>query len=182
MKRWLKKNRTRDYIKTKFRDFDKNYFALPAQDLTILAGRSSIGKSMLALQIVLHVARQNKDVIFFSLEMSNNENSKKLIASCSAINVTKLNDKKQYGNEIDTFRTNKNELPDIPLFFDDNAKRGRNYIRKTIRKFKRQHKKVDLIILDHLQISSDRFQNKNTVEELGNITLDFKNIAKQYDC
>lgn len=171
-----------NFIKTNFCDFDNNFGGLPRSSLIILAGRPSMGKTTLALQFALNVAKQNKKVLFFSQEMSNNENSDKIISNLNKINSTRIRDKKLNNQAIKSI-LEKQEYDVLNNFFiDDKAKIDSEYIKKTIKHFKRKYGNIDLIIVDHLQITGDSRKSKNKIELLGNITEDFKNIAKQEQC
>lgn len=171
-----------DLIKTNFVDFDYSFGGIPKQALTILAGRPSMGKSTLALNIALNVAKQNKKVLFFSQEMSNNENTDKILANFSQINSTRIRDKRLTIEDIQLMIKKQDKSILNNLFIDDKAKVNRDYIKRTIKRFKRKHGSPDLIIVDHLQIAGDSQRAKNKIEELGNITADFKNLAKKENC
>lgn len=171
-----------NYIKTDILDFDREFTGIPRSQLTILGGRSSMGKSTFALQIALNVAKQNKNVLFFSQEMGLRENADKIIANLNQINSVKVRDSHLATNEITKIKDTCKKFVNCKLFIVEKQGVDSNYINKTIKRFQRKVGKVDLIIVDHLQMAKDSQKNRTRIEELGNITLDFKEIAKKYDC
>ena len=171
-----------NYLKTDIIDFDREFTGIPRAQLTILGGRSSMGKSTLALQIALNVARQEKNVLFFSQEMGLRENADKIIANLNQINSVKVRDSQLTSEELEKVKNSCQSASNYRLFIVEKQGIDSNYITKTIKRFQRKIGKVDLIIVDHLQMTKDSQKSRNRIEELGNITLDFKEIAKKYNC
>ena len=178
----IKDKEQTNYIKTDIIDFDREFTGIPRAQLTILGGRSSMGKSTLALQIALNVAKQGKNVLFFSQEMGLRENADKIIANLNKINSVKVRDSHLSNEELEKIKKNCELSSDYRLFIVEKQGIDNNYITKTIKRFQRKIGKVDLIIVDHLQMTRDSQKSRNRIEELGNITLDFKEIAKKYNC
>ncbi len=170
-----------NYIKTDILDFDREFTGIPRTQLTILGGRSSMGKSTFALQIALNVAK-TKNVLFFSQEMGLRENADKIIANLNQINSVSVRDSHLSTNEIAKIKEVCEATTNLKLFIVEKQGIDSNYINKTVKRFQRKVGNVDLIIVDHLQMTKDSQKNRNRIEELGNITLDFKEIAKKYNC
>jgi replicative DNA helicase len=181
----LSKNNKNDcFLETGFNNFDRSLIGLPRKNLIILAGRPSMGKSTLALQMGLNIASMAKNVLYFSQEMSNTENINKVFANLSGIDSRHFTYATQTEDEIQNLSNlcNENNLVNYNFFLDDTPKVDINYIQKTFRKLKRKIGSVDLVILDHLQITEDVKKNFSKVDKYGNITADLKALAKNNNC
>lgn len=170
-----------NYLKTDFIDFDRKFAGIPKSQLTILGGCSSMGKSTLAIQIGLNIS-QNENVLFFSQEMGLEENADKILANINKINSIKFRDSHLSEQDINKILSNAPIYDRKKLFIIEKQNIDSNYIIKTCKRFERKVGKVGLIIVDHLQNTADSRKSRSRVEELGNITLDFKEIAKKYKC
>lgn len=169
-----------NYLKTGLLGFDKRFTGIPRGQLTLLASRPSLGKTTTALQIALNVSK-NYNVLFFSLEMGLKENADKILANVNLLNSIKFRDSILNNNELEKV---KNDLKNIKnnLYIVEKTNIDCDYIDKTIKRFEKIYGKVDLVICDHLQIMKDKRKSFSRLEELGNITLDCKEIAKKNDC
>jgi replicative DNA helicase len=171
-------------IKTGFEAFDKHFYGLAKKNLIILGGRPSMGKSTLALQIALNVAKQGKTVLYFSQEMTNTENINKILANRSGIDSRYFT----YGIPNDetlekTARIIVNAgIGNYKLYLDDKAKIDINYITRIYNRLKLRVTTIDLIIVDHLQITEDIKKNFSKIDKYGNITTDLKSFAKDNNC
>lgn len=170
-----------EYIKTGLIDFDNNFNGLPRQALTIIAGLPSMGKSLLATQIALNISKEN-NVLFFSEEQSKIETVYKIIANLTNINSRKIINK-QYLSEEEkqAILEVKDTLKDYKLTIDDRGGLNCFEMEKAIKKYISKNKKLDVVIVDHLQITNDTENEKNIVVRYGNITRDMKNLAKKYN-
>ena len=177
----IKNNRLNNYLKTNLIDFDLKFTGIPRKQLTIIGGRSSMGKSTFALQIAKNIS-ENYNVLFFSEEMGFNENADKILANINKINSINIRDSKLTQEEINKIKSNCNNNKSKNLYIVEKQGIDSNYIKKTLKRFERKVGKVDLIIVDHLQMTRDSNKSRSRIEELGNITLDFKEIAKEYNC
>jgi len=171
----------KDLIKTGFKDFDNKFNGLKKGELVILAARPSMGKSSLSLQIALNFIQQDKNVIFFSLEMSEKELQTKIFANISRINSEKIEKRQLSEEEFETIFLKSDEfLKDKNFFIDDTCAVNCNYIEKISRRIQRLKGEIDLIIVDYLQIMD--YPKENEVKELGSIVVSLKNISKKFNC
>jgi replicative DNA helicase len=180
----IKNNRNDCFLETGFNNFDRCLIGLPRKNLVILAGRPSMGKSTLALQMGLNIASAGKNVLYFSQEMSNTENVNKVFANLSGIDSRHYTYSLPSEDEIRNLSklcVEKN-LINYSFFLDDSPKVDINYIQKVFRKLKRKLGNIDLVILDHLQITEDVKKNFSKVDKYGNITADLKTLAKNNNC
>jgi replicative DNA helicase len=160
-----------------FESLDALTSGFRAGSLNVLAGRPSMGKSTLALNIANHLST-TKNVLFFSLEMSQVQLMMKMVSCDSNIPLTKV----EKGNLNDDEQTN---------FYESLAKAGNknmNIIDKsglsvknifsTAKKLN-SDKKIDIILIDYLQIM--KYDKGREVSELGNITRELKYLAKDLE-
>lgn len=172
----------KDIVKTGFFDFDKKFNGLTKGELTIIAGCSSMGKTTLALQMALNFIKQKLNTLFFSLEMNSKSISNKILANQNKINSKRINVNNIYNQEIDNVIENSNLFNKSSLFVDDTYAINCNHITKLIKRFEREKGKVDVIIVDYLQIMTCEKEEKNRVREIGKITNGLKEIAKKFNC
>lgn len=168
-----------NFIKTDFLDFDRSFGGLPKGQVSLLAGSPSMGKSTCALQIAINVARQGKNVLFFSQEMGKNEINNKIISNLYKIDGFRITCNNLYPSEIEMIKDGKliNEISTLNIDYSTSI--DADIINRKIIEYKLKFKKdVDLVIIDHLHIMRDFKKSNNRNEELGNITKDVKNIAK----
>lgn len=152
-------------------------------DLIIIAGRPSIGKTALSLNIVLNIIKNSRlPVLFFSLEMSKEQIMYRIISIETNINSTRLKSGRLYQN--DWIKLNKilKILSKLPLFLDDTPNLSIQDIRSKIKTILFEQNQIGLVIIDYLQLMhNSKFKNENRVQELAKITRDLKNLAREFD-
>ncbi|WP_416738126.1 DnaB-like helicase C-terminal domain-containing protein [Mycoplasmopsis meleagridis] len=153
--------------------------------MIILAARPAVGKTTLALNIALNVANNKlnpKNVAFFSLEMSPEQLMSKIYSTISGVEASKLKNVKFLTNDewIKIANAKINHIDKLNLFIDDT---GSATLRTLIWKAKRLHKqkKLDLIIVDYLQlITTDNLnKNDNRQIEVSKVSRSLKLLAKE---
>jgi replicative DNA helicase len=152
-------------------------------DLIILAGRPSMGKTALSLNITLNAIKVSKlPVLFFSLEMSKEQIMYRILASETSINQMRLKNGKLYQN--DWIKLNKiiKVVSKLPLFIDDTPNLSIQEIRSKIKTILLEQTQIGLVIIDYLQlIQSSEFKRGNRVQELSQITRYLKNLAREFN-
>ena len=152
-------------------------------DLIIIAGRPSIGKTALSLNIVLNIIKNSRlPVLFFSLEMSKEQIMYRIISIETNINSTRLKSGRLYQN--DWIKLNKilKILSKLPLFLNDTPNLSIQDIRSKIKTILFEQNQIGLVIIDYLQLMhNSKFKNENRVQELAKITRDLKNLAREFD-
>lgn len=144
-------------------------------DLIILGGRPSMGKSALATSMALLMAKKDIAVLIFSLEMNDEQVSRRIIANIGSLNLTKLKYKNltsQY--EVEAFQKAINESKKLPIDIIDNIN-ALTKIRSTIKKFIKK-KKTKVVIIDYIQLIKVS-GNKSLVEKVTEISSTLKSIA-----
>lgn len=169
--------------KTGFYDLDTLLNGLQPSDLIILAARPSIGKTSLALNIATNIAMDSKiPVAIFSLEMSKEQLTERIICSIAEINLQTFrtgNFKKD--SEDSTFNKLANSFSTIhqlPIFIDDTPDVSILEVRSKSRRMQAEHGQFVLII-DYLQLMHSQEKVENRVQEISKITRQMKHLARE---
>ncbi|MEO5350071.1 MAG: replicative DNA helicase [Magnetococcus sp. YQC-3] len=166
-------------VATGFVDLDKMLAGLQKSDLLILAGRPSMGKTSFAMNIASNAALDHQSpVAIFSLEMSKEQLVSRMLASSARIDAQKLRtgwlDDKDYGQLI----VMANHLSQAPLFIDDTPAISIAALRARARRMRREQK-IQLIIIDYLQLMQGDAKTENRVQEISQISRGLKALAKE---
>jgi replicative DNA helicase len=166
-----------------FYDLDSLTQGFQKSDLIIIAGRPSMGKTALCLNIALNVIKNSKlPVLIFSLEMSKEQIMYRLLTMETNISQMRLKSGKIYQN--DWLKLNKiiKILSKLPFFIDDTSDLTIQDIRSKIKTLVFEQTEIGLIIIDYLQLmQSSKLKIENRVQELSGITRSLKNIAREFN-
>jgi replicative DNA helicase len=166
-----------------FYDLDSLTQGFQKSDLIILAGRPSMGKTALSLNIASNIIKHSKlPVLFFSLEMSKEQIMYRLLAIETNINQMRLKSGKLYQN--DWLKLNKiiKILAKFPFFVDDTFDLSIQDIRSKIKTVLFEQNQLGLIIIDYIQLmQNSKLKNENRVQELSQITRSLKTIAREFN-
>ena len=152
-------------------------------DLIIIAGRPSMGKTSLSLNITLNIIKNSKlPVLFFSLEMSKEQLMYRLLSIESNIDQTILKSGKLSQNDWSKLNRIIRIISKLPLFMDDNPNLSTQDIRSKIKTIISEQTQIGLVIIDYLQLmQNSELKNENRVQELSQITRYLKNIAREFN-
>ena len=155
---------------------------LQKSDLIILAARPSMGKTAFALNIARNVAvDERKPVAVFSLEMSNEQLSMRLLTSEARIDSNRLRtgfiSQEDWQNATDAAGI----LNELPIFIDDTPNITAMEIRAKARKLYQKHGEIGLIIIDYLQLMKSPFRSDRRDLEIAEISRSLKALAKELD-
>lgn len=170
-------------IPTGFPDLDKITHGWQNGDLIILAARPSVGKTALALNLARH-ACINKirqvPVAFFSLEMSTQKLTERLMSAESGIWLDKITNGKVDDEELKGLYNKAVEpLSKTKIHIDDNSTIDIMSLKTKCRRLKRKHN-IGLIIVDYLQLmNGDTNDSRNREREISQISRGLKIIAKE---
>ena len=177
-------------VSTGFADLDKMLSGLQQSDLFILAGRPSMGKTAIAINIAVNACKflnpnledkkNLKAVGFFSLEMSSDQLASRILSMECSINATKFRTGQLSENEWEVVATRSAEIAKMPFFIDDTPALSISAIRTRARRMLRKNN-LGLLVIDYLQLirgSSSR-SAENRVQEVSEITQGLKAIAKE---
>ena len=169
------------------RDLDDRLGGLHKQDLIIIAGRPSMGKTALATNIAFNAAKiinkreKKSSIIFFSLEMSSEQLSTRILSEQSRIKSNDIRRGKINQDDFEKFIEASKKLENLPLFIDDTPAITISTLSNRARRIKRLHG-LDLIVVDYIQLMrSGNYKNEGRVQEVAEITQGLKALAKELD-
>ena len=170
-------------LKSGFDDLDCLIQGFQRSDLIIIAGRPSMGKTALSLNITTNIIQNSKlPILFFSLEMSKEQIMYRLLAMETNINQIRLRNGKL--NQNDWIKVNRmiQIFSKLPLFIDDTSDLSIQNIRSKIKMLMFEQNQVGLVIIDYLQLmQNSKFKLENRVQELSQITRSLKLIAREFN-
>ncbi len=172
-------------VPTGLTDLDEKLGGLHKSDLVILAGRPSMGKTALATNIAYHAAqnimgRQEKSsVAFFSLEMSSEQLSTRILSEQARIKSDDIRRGKVTEEEINRYIETSRNIYSLPLFIDETPAITIATLSNRARRIKRLFG-VSLIVVDYIQLMrSNLNKNEGRVQEISEITQGLKALAKE---
>ena len=173
-------------VPTGLSDLDEKLGGLHRSDLVILAGRPGMGKTALATNIAYHAAqnllsRQEKSsVAFFSLEMSSEQLSTRILSEQARIKSDDIRRGKVTEEEINRYIETSRNIYNLPLFIDETPAITIATLSNRARRIKRLFG-VSLIVVDYIQLMRAGNTNRNDgrVQEISEITQGLKALAKE---
>lgn len=177
----LEKNGAVSGVSTGFTDLDHKTCGLQPGDLIIIAGRPSMGKTTLAVNMAENVATNGNVALIISLEMAAAQLVERSIARFGSIDTQVLRTGKLTQDDYPRLTFGLQKLQDQHLIIaDDPALSSVAKIRLAARKTKQKQGKLDLIVIDYLQLMQGTGNTRN--EEISGITRSLKLLAKELDC
>lgn len=176
-------------VTTGLKDIDDKLGGLHKSDLLILAGRPSMGKTALATNMAFNASqayaksggKEGAITAFFSLEMSHDQLTTRILAEQSGISSDSLRKGNISEAQFRDFAQAAHNLTQIPLYIDDTPALSIGAIRTRCRRLKRKHG-LGLIVVDYLQLlrgSGSKQSETNRVNEISEITRGLKALAKE---
>ena len=151
---------------------------LGSGELTILAARTSEGKTSLALNIALQVAQRNSRVLFVSIEMEHFRLIQRAIIAISGIAKP---DGQLTTVEEETVRVAKQCISSYPIDITHDSQLTINKLR-TIMEDRRLNSTTDLLIVDYLQLMKAEREFASRANEVSDISGGLKQISQDFDC
>ena len=169
-------------ISTGFTEIDEVTLGLQKQDLIIIAGRPSMGKTAFAFNIAENVARTtNQTVLLFSMEMSSEQVVRRFISSISKIDLQRLMRGDLKSEDWEGIDKALSILSSKKILLDDTAALTPTELRARARRVKRESKDLSLIVVDYLQLMQVSGNKDNRVAEISEISRSLKALAKELD-
>jgi replicative DNA helicase len=169
-------------ISTGFTEIDEVTLGLQKQDLIIIAGRPSMGKTAFAFNITENVARTtNQTVLLFSMEMSSEQVVRRFISSISKIDLQRLMRGDLKSEDWEGIDKALSILSSKKILLDDTAALTPTELRARARRVKRESKDLSLIVVDYLQLMQVSGNRDNRVAEISEISRSLKALAKELD-
>ena len=172
-------------VPTGLTDLDDRLGGLHNSDLIIIAGRPSMGKTALATNIAFHAAEKllqsgkKSSIAFFSLEMSSEQLSTRILAEQSRIKSNDIRRGKITDEQFDKFIETSKNISELPLYIDETPAISIAAMSNRARRIKRLFG-LDMIIVDYIQLMTGSINNRDgRVQEISQITQGLKAIAKE---
>lgn len=171
-------------VATGFSDLDSKLGGLQKSDLVILAARPSMGKTSLALDMVRHVAMNEKQAVaVFSLEMSKDQLVDRLLSAEADVDLWKMRTGKLSDmgpdNDFERIGHALGRLSEAQIYIDDSGSLNIMELRTKARRLQTEHD-LSLIVVDYLQLMQGH-STDNRVQEVSEISRSLKLLAKELD-
>jgi len=167
-------------LATGFIDWDKMTTGLHPGDLVIIAGRPSMGKTSMALNIAEYVAMtETGNVAFFSMEMTNGQLMARLLSSVSRLNQHRAKVGQLNEAEFVKLHDAANRLREVGLFLNETGALTINEVRAMSRRLHREVGGLHLIVIDYIQLMQSSERRDNRAQEVEEISRGLKALAKE---
>lgn len=166
-----------------FVDLDAKTSGFQKGDMVLIAARPSMGKTTFALNITEHAAlREGKTVVVFSLEMSKEQLAYKLLCSEANVDMLKLRTGNLDDKDWENIARATGPLSKAKIYIDDTAGVTVMEMRNKVRRLRMEHGKIDMIMIDYLQLMSGSSGSDNRQQEVSEISRSIKALAKEMEC
>ena len=165
-------------------DLDDRLGGLHKSDLVIIAGRPSMGKTALATNIAFHAAKKiqsderKSSIAFFSLEMSSEQLSTRILAEQSRIKSNDIRRGRISDEQFDKFIETSKNVSELPLYIDETPAISIAALSNRARRIKRLYG-LDMVVIDYIQLMRASNFKEGRVQEISEITQGLKALAKE---
>ena len=171
-------------VPTGLTDLDDRLGGLHKSDLIIIAGRPSMGKTALATNIAFNAAKKLQDdgkkssIAFFSLEMSSEQLSTRILAEQSRIKSNDIRRGRISEEQFDKFIETSKNVSELPLYIDETPAISIAALSNRARRIKRLYG-LDMVVIDYIQLMRAANFKDGRVQEISEITQGLKALAKE---
>lgn len=166
-------------IRSPFPILDEFTAGFQKGDMVLIAARPSMGKTTFALNLAEHAAlREGKSVAIFSLEMSTDQLSYKLLCSEAGVDMNRMRLGELDETDWDNIARATGPLSKAKIFIDDSAGISVMEMKSKARRLKLEHG-LDMIVIDYLQLMSGKGENRQ--QEVSEISRSIKMLAKELE-
>ena len=168
-------------VPTGYTEIDKMTSGLQPSDLVVVAGRPSMGKTALCMNIAQHVAMLKDDPVsvgIFSMEMSKEQLVTRLLSAESEIDHSKLRAGALSHGEWRSLSEAASKLIEAAIFIDDSPSMGVLELRARARRLKKEHG-LGIVVVDYLQLMKGRTNSERREQEISEISRSLKSLAKE---
>jgi replicative DNA helicase len=166
-------------VPTGWGDFDELTSGLQPADLIVIAGRPSMGKTSLALNIVEHAAIKDRHTVaVFSMEMPGEQLAMRLMSSLGHIDQHRMRTGKLTDDDWPRLTSAVQMLNDTKLFIDDTPALTPGELRARCRRIAREHG-LNLVVIDYMQLMQVAGTKENRATEISEISRSMKALAKE---
>jgi replicative DNA helicase len=168
-------------VSTGYEELDRMTAGLQPSDLIILAGRPSMGKTAMAMNMVQHAGLINKvPVAVFSLEMSMEQLALRMLCSVGRVDSQRIRTGRLQEQDWPKLTRATGMLTDAPIYIDDTAGLTVLEMRAKARRLKSEHD-LGLVVVDYLQLMQGKAKSENRTQEISDISRSLKAMAKELD-
>ena len=167
-------------ISSGFEKLDQKIGGFQKSDLIIIAGRPSMGKTSLALNIIFNVVKRNIPVGMFSLEMPADQLANRILCSNEKIESHALQTGRSSENDRIKLYENSKDLAGFPLYIDDSPSLNLLQLCSRARRLKSE-KHVELLVIDYLQLLHKSAKYENRQQEIADISRSLKILARELE-
>ncbi len=169
-------------ISTGYNEFDKMTAGLQPGDLVIVAGRPSMGKTTLAVNMAENAAiGSSVPTAIFSMEMPAQQLAFRMISSLGRVDQTHLRTGNFPDEDWSRINTAVQLMSEAPIFIDDTPSLSPGEIRARARRLQREHG-LGLIVVDYLQLMQVPGSKENRATEISEVSRGLKALAKELSC
>jgi replicative DNA helicase len=172
-------------LPTGFTDFDKMTGGLRPGDLVIVAGRPSMGKTTLAVNMAEYAALRASDkrasVAIFSMEMPSEQVITRMLSSVGGVPLQNLRGGRISDDDWVRITSATTQLSEAKIFVDETPALSPTELRARARRVKREHG-LDLVVVDYLQLMQVPGNKENRATEISEISRGLKVLAKELAC
>ena len=171
-------------VPTGLTDLDDRLGGLHKSDLLIIAGRPSMGKTALATNIAFNAAKKIQEdsrkstIAFFSLEMSSEQLSTRILAEQSRIKSNDIRRGRISEDQFDKFIETSKNIAELPLYIDETPAISIAALSNRARRIKRLYG-LDMVVVDYIQLMKASNFKDGRVQEISEITQGLKALAKE---
>ena len=171
-------------VPTGLTDLDDRLGGLHKSDLLIIAGRPSMGKTALATNIAFNAAKKIQEdgrkstIAFFSLEMSSEQLSTRILAEQSRIKSNDIRRGRISEDQFDKFIETSKNIAELPLYIDETPAISIAALSNRARRIKRLYG-LDMVVVDYIQLMRASNYKDGRVQEISEITQGLKALAKE---
>ncbi|MEM1243298.1 MAG: replicative DNA helicase [Pseudomonadota bacterium] len=169
-------------LATGYVDLDAYTSGLQKSDLIIIAGRPSMGKTILGLNIAEYAAiKYKQNVLVFSLEMPAEALAMRLFSSLGNIDQQRIRTGRLRDQDAASLASAMNILAEAKIFIDDTPGLSPTEMRSRARRVMREQGELGLIVIDYLQLMRVPGLSNNRVAEISEISRSIKSLARELD-
>jgi replicative DNA helicase len=169
-----------DALFTGFYDFDKITAGFHPEELSIIAARPGVGKTALAIQLMINLASKGNHCLMVSREMSTLQIAKRILSNISGVDGHKLRlCKSLTGPDFTKIANNQSKIEELTIEINDKASTIQD-IRAYSRELKNKGK-LDILIVDYLQLVQTMKKCSNRNEEVADISRELKKLTMEFN-
>ena len=149
-----------------------------AGQMVVVAARPSIGKTTFSMNIAHHAGYAGKKILFFSLEMSNDQLGKKLAAIDQGVNLSKFAERQDTEEDRRQLQIGLENISELPIWVDDDPGQTISKIRAQAKTMNRKHD-LDAIFIDYLGLLEPEDKRDVREQQVAQISKACKRLAKE---